>query len=130
MIGPYDIVIFQAVIVRRDTREKIIVSLDEIETKLGEVLEQMQNDMLERAKKHLEEHSVEARYWDEFKALIEKQDGFVKAMWCGDTECEEVIKDETIATIRCMPFEQEHLSDVCVHCGSPAKKMVYFGKAY
>ena len=127
-IGPKDIENNQAVIVRRDTREKIIVSLDEIETKLGEVLEQMQNDMLERAKKHLEEHTVEARNWDEFKAHIEKQDGFVKAMWCG--ECEEAIKDETTATTRCMPFEQEHLSDVCVHCGKPAKKMVYFGKAY
>ena len=129
-IGPKDIEKNQAVIVRRDTREKIIVSLDEIETKLGEVLEQMQNDMLERAKKHLEEHTVEARNWDEFKAHIEKQDGFVKAMWCGETECEEAIKDETTATTRCMPFEQEHLSDVCVHCGKPAKKMVYFGKAY
>ncbi len=51
-------------------------------------------------------------------------------MWCGETECEEAIKDETTATTRCMPFEQEHLSDVCVHCGKPAKKMVYFGKAY
>ena len=79
--------------------------------------------MLERAKKHLEEHTVEARNWDEFKAHIEKQDGFVKAMWCGETECEEAIKDETTATTRCMPFEQEHLSDVCVHCGKPAKKM-------
>ena len=129
-IGPKDIEKNQAVIVRRDTREKIIVSLDEIETKLGEVLEQMQSDMLERAKKHLAEHTVEARNWDEFKAHIEKQDGFVKAMWCGETECEEAIKDETTATTRCMPFEQEHLSDVCVHCGKPAKKMVYFGKAY
>ena len=51
-------------------------------------------------------------------------------MWCGDKECEEAIKDETGATTRCMPFEQEHLGDVCVHCGKPAKKMVYFGKAY
>ena len=129
-IGPKDIEQNQVVVVRRDTREKIVVSLDEIETKLGEVLEQMQSDMLERAKKHLAEHTVEARNWDEFKAHIEKQDGFVKAMWCGETECEEAIKDETTATTRCMPFEQEHLSDVCVHCGKPAKKMVYFGKAY
>ena len=50
--------------------------------------------MLERAKKHLEEHTVEARNWDEFKAHIEKQDGFVKAMWCGETECEEAINEE------------------------------------
>ena len=94
-IGPKDIEKNQAVIVRRDTREKIIVSLDEIEIKLAEVLEQMQKDMLDRAKRHLEEHTVEARTWDEFTGHIEKQDGFVKAMWCGETECEEAIKDET-----------------------------------
>ena len=115
---------------RRDTREKIFVSLDEIESKLSEVLDQMQKDMLERAKKHLEENTHEAGNWDEFTEIIEKQQGFVKAMWCGETECEEAIKYETGATTRCMPFEQEHLGDVCVHCGKPAKKMVLFGKAY
>ena len=82
-------------IVRRDTREKIFVSLDEIESKLSEVLDQMQKDMLERAKKHLEENTHEAGNWDEFTEIIEKQQGFVKAMWCGETECEEAIKDET-----------------------------------
>ena len=129
-IGPKDIEKNQAVIVRRDTREKIFVSLDELDVKLKEVLEQMQQDMYDRAKKHLEEHIVEATTWDEFKEHIEKQDGFVKAMWCGETECEEAIKDETTATTRCMPFHQEKISDVCIHCGKPAKKLVYFGKAY
>ena len=84
-IGPKDIEKNQAVIVRRDTREKIFVSLDEIESKLSEVLDQMQKDMLERAKKHLEENTHEAGNWDEFTEIIEKQQGFVKAMWCGET---------------------------------------------
>ena len=129
-IGPKDIEKNQAVIVRRDTREKVFVSLDEIETKLSEVLDQMQKDMLERAKKHLEENTHEAGNWNEFTEIIEKQQGCVQAMWCGETECEEAIKGETGATTRCMPFVQEHLGDVCVHCGKPAKKMVLFGKAY
>ena len=51
-------------------------------------------------------------------------------MWCGDLACEMKIKEDTTATSRCMPFEQEHISDVCVCCGKPAKKLVYWGKAY
>ena len=129
-IGPKDIEKNQAVIVRRDTREKIFVSIDELDSKLQEVLDQMHNDMLAKAKKHVAEHTHVANDWDEFCSLIEQQKGFVKAMWCEETECEEAIKEETGATTRCMPFEQEHLGDVCVHCGKPAKKMVYFGKAY
>ena len=129
-IGPKDIEANQAVIVRRDTREKIQVSLDELNEKVGQVLEQIQHDMFERAKAHREAHTVVARTWDEFKEAIEAQKGFVKAMWCGCKECEEAIKEETTATTRCMPFEQENLGDTCVHCGKPAKTMVYFGKAY
>ena len=68
--------------------------------------------------------------WDEFTEIIGTKPGFVKAMWCGCEECETAIKDETGATTRCMPFEQENLGDVCVRCGKPAKAMVYFGKAY
>lgn len=129
-IGPKDIEKNQAVIVRRDTREKVFVSIDELDVKLNEVLEQMQSDMLERAKAHVKENTHTANDWEEFCSIIEEQQGFVKAMWCGEQECEEAIKDKTGASTRCMPFEQEHLGDVCVHCGKPAKKMVYFGKAY
>ena len=68
--------------------------------------------------------------YEEFKETINTKPGFVKAMWCGCQECEDKIKDELAATSRCMPFEQEHLSDVCVCCGKPAKKMVYWGRAY
>ncbi|MDO5518933.1 MAG: proline--tRNA ligase [bacterium] len=129
-IGPKDIEANQAVIVRRDTREKLVVSLDEIETKLGEVLEQMQSDMLERARAHRDSHTYEATTYEDFKKTVEEKPGFVKAMWCGDVECENKIKEDTGATSRCMPFKQEQLSETCVCCGKPAKAMVYWGRAY
>lgn len=129
-IGPRDIEANKALIVRRDTGEKMEVSLDEIDTKVGELLETIQQDMYNKALKHREEHTHTAATWEEFTDIIENKQGFVKAMWCGETECEEAIKDETGASTRCMPFKQETLGNVCVHCGKPAKKMVYFGRAY
>lgn len=129
-LGPKDIEANQAVVVRRDTREKIIVSLDEIDTKLQEILDTMQKDMLERARTHRDAHTTTAVTYEEFKDAVANKPGFVKAMWCGDVACENKIKEDTTATSRCMPFEQEKLSDVCVCCGKPAKAMVYWGKAY
>ena len=129
-IGPRDIENNQCVVVRRDTGEKITVALDELEQKVSELLETIQKDMLETARAHRDSHTYTAVNWDEFKDTIENRPGFIKAMWCGETECEENIKAETGASTRCMPFEQETLSDVCVCCGKPAKKMVYFGRAY
>jgi prolyl-tRNA synthetase len=129
-IGPKDIEANQAVIVRRDTREKIIVSLDEIEVKAGEILEKMQYEMLERARNHRDTHTYTATTMEEFEKTIAEKPGFVKAMWCQDEACEKEIKDKTGATSRCMPFEQEQLSETCVCCGKPAKVMTYWGKAY
>ena len=129
-IGPKDIEAGQAVIVRRDNREKTVVSLDNITEAVGEILEKMQAHMLAKATAHRDANTHEAHNWEEFTDILTRKQGFIKAMWCGDRACEEAIKDETGATTRCMPFEQEHLSDVCVHCGKPAKTMVYFGKAY
>ena len=129
-IGPKDIEANQAVVVRRDTREKIVVCLDELETKVGEILDTMQNEMLERARVHRDEHTSVATTYDEFKDAVANKPGFIKAMWCGDEACEVKIKEDTTATSRCMPFEQEVLSDKCVCCGKPAKTMVYWGKAY
>ena len=129
-IGPKDIEANQVVVVRRDTREKIKVSLDEIEKKIGEILELMQREMLERARVHRDAHTSTAVNYEEFKDAIANKPGFVKAMWCGDEECEKKIKEDTTATSRCMPFEQEVLSPNCVCCGKPAKSMVYWGKAY
>ncbi|MDF2484289.1 MAG: proS [Herbinix sp.] len=129
-IGPKDIEANQAVIVRRDTREKTIVSLDEIEVKAGEILEKMQSDMLERARNHRDTHTYTAASMEEFEKTIAEKPGFVKAMWCQDEACEKEIKEKTGATSRCMPFEQEHIADTCVCCGKPAKVMAYWGKAY
>lgn len=129
-IGPKDIEANQAVIVRRDTREKILVSLDEIESKVPEVLEKMQSDMLERARNHRDSHTYIAKNMEEFEYIINEKAGFIKAMWCMDEACENEIKDKTGATSRCMPFEQEHIDDHCVCCGKPAKVMAYWGKAY
>ena len=129
-MGPRDIEANQAIIVRRDTSEKITVSIDELNDKVGEILETMQKEMLERARAHRDNHTSVATNYEEFKDAVANKPGFIKAMWCGNQECEDKIKEETTATSRCMPFNQEHLSDVCVCCGKPAKAMVYWGKAY
>ena len=129
-IGPKDIEANKCVICRRDTREKIEVSLDELEAKAAEILDKMQVEMLERARAHRDSHTYVAKNMDEFRKLFTEKSGFVKAMWCGNQECEDQIKEELAVTSRCMPFEQEQISDVCVCCGKPAKKMVYWGRAY
>ena len=129
-IGPKDIEANKCVICRRDTREKIEVSLDELETKVAETLASMQVEMLERARAHRESHTYVAKNYDEFKKIFAEKSGFVKAMWCGDRACEDKIKEDLSVTSRCMPFEQEQVADTCVCCGKPAKKMVYWGRAY
>ena len=129
-IGPRDIENGQAVLVRRDTHEKITVALEEIDTKVGELLDTIHKDMLERARAHRDSHTYVATTLDEFIQTINEKPGFIKAMWCGCQECEDKIKELTSATSRCIPFEQETLAETCVCCGKPAKKMVYWGRAY
>ena len=129
-IGPKDIEKNQAVLVSRTTREKFFVSLDNIEEEVEKHLEHIQQEMFDAALKNREEKTSEARSYEEFSQIIAEKGGFVKAMWCGELACEEKIKEDTGATSRCMPFEQEEISDKCVCCGKPAKKLVYWGKAY
>ena len=129
-IGPKDMEANKAVLVRRDTREKIEVSLDDLEEEVGKLLETIQHDMLERARAFLNSHTYTASDYEEFKNTIENRPGFVKAMWCGDRACEDKIKEELAATSRCMPFEQEEIGKTCVCCGRPAKAMVIWGRAY
>lgn len=129
-IGPRDIENNQAVLVRRDTREKITVSLNELNEKVAKLLSDIQQNMYDMAKKHLEEHTFTAVTVEEMEKILDEKTGFVKAMWCGCRECEDAIKEKTGATSRCMPFQQEHISDSCVNCGKPAQKMVYWGRAY
>lgn len=129
-IGPKDIEAGHAIVVRRDTREKITVEISKLAEEIPQIMEKMQADMYNIAEAHLKAHTYEAKTYDEFKDIIENKPGFVKAMWCGDEACELKIKEDTTATSRCMPFEQEHIADTCVCCGKPAKKLVYWGKAY
>ena len=129
-VGPKDIEAGKCVICRRDTREKIEVTFEKLEETVRELLQKMQVEMLERARTHRDAHTYVAKDYNEFKQDFTEKAGFVKAMWCGCQECEDKIKEELSVTSRCMPFEQEQLSDVCVCCGRPAKKMVYWGKAY
>lgn len=129
-IGPKDIEANKAVLVRRDTHEKLEIALEELETRVAELLEQMQTQMLERAREHRDAHTYTALSLEELKDIADNKPGFIKAMWCGCQECEDKLKEESGITSRCMPFVQETLSDTCVYCGKPATKMVYWGKAY
>lgn len=130
-IGPKDMQAGQCVLVRRDTREKTIVSLKQLETAVKELLEKIQNDMFERAKTHRDAHIYDAHNYEEFTQIILNKPGFVRGMWCGEQECEDKVKEDFAATARCMPFQdQEKISSVCVCCGKPAQKLVYWGKAY
>ncbi len=129
-IGPRDLENGKAVLVRRDTGEKLECALDTIEDTIGELLRTIQHEMLERARAHRDAHTSSAANYEELREIIETKPGFVKAMWCGDRACEDKIKEDLAATSRCMPFVQEQISDVCVCCGKPAKKMVIWGRAY
>ena len=129
-IGPKDIEANQAVIVRRDTGEKLTLSLDGLEVKLHEILCTMQKDMLVRAREHRDEHTYTAVSMEEMMNLAQNKSGFIKAMWCGDSACEDALKEKAGVTSRCMPFKQEEVAKTCVCCGKPAKSLVYWGKAY
>ena len=129
-IGPRDIENNCCVIVRRDTREKYTVSLDELETRLPEIMEEVQNGLYQKAKSRLSDMTYDCTTLDDFVKTAEDKPGFIKAMWCGDVKCEEELKAKAGVTSRNIPFEQEHLSDTCICCGKPAKHMVYWGKAY
>lgn len=129
-IGPKDIEANQAVLARRDTGEKKVVSLDNIEEEVSMLLATIQKDMLEQARVHREDHTFIANNMDEFKRIIEETPGFIKGMWCGEESCEDAVKEETGATSRCMPFEQEQVGQTCICCGKPADTMVYWARAY
>ena len=129
-IGPKDIENNCCVLVRRDTGEKINASLDNIGETVAALLEDIQNNLYNKALRHRDAHTYTATDYESFKEIVETKPGFVKSMWCGDEECENKIKEDTGATARCMPFEQETLGETCVCCGKKAKTMVYWGRAY
>ena len=130
-IGPKDMENNQCVLVRRDTREKQFVSLDQLEAAVEQGLQDLHDAMYQRALKNLEEKTFTAATYEEFLDTAQNKPGFIKAMWCGDSACEDKIKEDTGGVkSRCIPFEEEQLSDVCVCCGKPAKHMVYWGRQY
>ena len=129
-IGPRDIENEVCVLVRRDTSEKITISLNEIESKVNELLDNIHENMYETCKRRMESKTTIAHNMEEFQNNMNKEQGFIKAMWCGNSECEAKIKELTAAKSRCIPFIQEQVDDVCVCCGKKADKMVIWGRQY
>lgn len=129
-LGPRDIENDQCVVVRRDTREKTIVPLSELEQRLPELLDAVHDGLYEKALRRRENMTYDAVTYEQFKDIADHKPGLIRAMWCGDRACEDRLKDELGITSRCMPFEQESLADTCVCCGKKATKLVYWGKAY
>ena len=130
-LGPRDIENNSCVLVSRVSRQKTFVSLDNIEEEIEKALAAVHQELIDRAAKNLEEKMNIARDMEELLDVAQNKPGFIKAMWCGDVACEEKIKEETGGVkSRCIPFVEEHLSDVCVCCGKPAKHMVVWGRQY
>lgn len=129
-VGPKDIEKNQVVLVRRDTREKIIVQMPELETKVPEILQDIQKSLLEKARSIQNKKTFSANTVQEVKELLDKTLGFVNAPWCGELTCEEQVKEVAGASSRCMPFDQPEEKGVCLCCGKPATAMVTWGRAY
>ena len=129
-IGPRDLQNHQAMAARRDTLEKAPISLEGFADTVSGLLDTIHTDMFNKAKAHRDSMTFVVHDYEEFKARMASTAGFAKGMWCGERTCEDQIKADTAATIRCMPFEQEDLGPVCHFCGKPAKHMVYVAKAY
>ena len=129
-IGPRDMENGQCVLVRRNDGEKTVVALADLESAVEEQLQLVHDGMFEKAKKNLDEHIFVASSIEEAKELQEKNGGFIKTMWCGDTACELAMKEKAGMSSRCIPFEQEKLGEVCACCGKPARHMIYWGVAY
>ncbi len=130
-IGPKDIEAGQCVVATRHNGEKTIVSLDKLEETVAAKLQEVRDGLYQMALNNREKKTYACKTMDEIVSALEANgDGFVKAMWCGDEACEDIVKEKTGVGSRCIPFEHEQISDVCVCCGKPAQHMVYWGKAY
>ncbi len=129
-IGPKDMENSQCVLVRRDNREKTIVPLDELEARIPELLQAVHDGLYEKALHRRESMTYTAHDLDEMKEIADQKPGLIRAMWCGDLECELKLKEVAGVSSRCMPFEQESVGETCVCCGKPAKSLVVWGKAY
>jgi prolyl-tRNA synthetase len=129
-LGPKDIEKDQCVLVRRDTREKAFTPLAGTPARVKELLDEIQKNLLERARKFVADNTTRVSSWDEFKQVMAGRRGFLIAGWCGDADCEARIKTETKATVRVIPLEDEARAGSCVRCGRPSAREVYFAQAY
>ena len=129
-IGPKDMKQGQVMLVRRDTGEKVAVKEEQLAETVKELLDNIQENLFTRAKKFLKENIRDTSDYNEFKKIIEKQRGLIKTYWCGSKDCEDKIKEETKASIRCISFEQEEASGKCIYCGKESSTLVYFARAY
>lgn len=129
-VGPRDLDKNQVVVVRRDNGEKEFVARDNLKEYLARLLEQIQGDMLERALRFREENTRSCNDYEEFKKIIERDRGFIVSSWCGNDACEERIKNETKATIRCLPFNMQPQDEKCFACNEKAAETAYFARAY
>ncbi|HDP69417.1 MAG TPA: proline--tRNA ligase [Actinobacteria bacterium] len=126
-VGPRDIEKNQVVLVRRDVRKKEFVPIEKLKDKVTELLNEIQKNLFEKARKFRDNNTREATNFEELSSMVESKQGFIKACWCGSEDCEMKIKEKTMATIRCIPFEQKN--GKCVMCGKNGP-MVYFAKSY
>ena len=130
-IGPRDIESNTCVLVSRVTREKTVVSLDNLTEAVNAALQKVHDELYQRALENRNNRTYDAHSYEEFLDIAANKSGYIRAMWCGETECEEKLKDVTGGVkSRCIPFTEEHLADPCVCCGKPAKHMVIWGRQY
>ena len=129
-LGPRDLKGGQVVMVRRDTGEKTPVKEADIPATVEKLLQDIQNNMLAKAKAILQDKTTQVQSYEEFQKVLEEKGGFLKAAWCGSPECEKKVKDETGATIRVRPFQKEESTSNCIVCGEKAKETVYFARSY
>jgi prolyl-tRNA synthetase len=129
-LGPRDIKAGQVVMVRRDTGQKTAVIEAEILATVEKLLQDIQDNLLAKAKAILADKTTSVQSYDEFKQVLEAKGGFIKAAWCGSPECEVKIKDETGATIRIRPFQTEKPATSCVVCNEEAPETAYWARSY
>jgi prolyl-tRNA synthetase len=129
-LGPKDLQKGSVVCVTRLSREKIFVSMDEVATRVGQLLEKIQQDLFSAAGERRAAATFEVDDYDEFKQKLADPGGFLLAHWCGNDACEERIQEETKATIRCLAFDQPEEAGACIICGGTSTKRAHFAKAY
>jgi prolyl-tRNA synthetase len=129
-VGPRDVQNQQSVLVRRDNSQKLIVKDNDLVNEVKKCLSEIQSNLFAKAKTSLEEAVTTVTSYEEFKKTLDARGGFIRSCWCGSTECEETIQNDTGATIRTLPLKDEELFSKCVHCGKPATKVAYFARSY